>query len=154
MPDIEAKDRPAVVLLVEDSPGDVRLMQEAFREVNPPIQMHVTNDGVDAMAFLRQHNAYANAPRPDLILLDLNMPRMDGRAVLALIKADEDLRTIPTVVLTTSSAEGDIFRSYQLQASCYLCKPVELDVFENLVKSINGFWLTSVKLPQAHRASA
>jgi CheY-like chemotaxis protein len=102
-----------VVLLVEDSPGDVRLMQEAFREVNPPIQMHVTGDGVDAMSFLRREDVYANSPRPDLILLDLNMPRMDGRAVLAQIKADDDLKTIPTVILTTSSDEGDIFRSYQ-----------------------------------------
>ena len=152
MPNSEA--RPSVVLLVEDSPGDVRLMQEAFREVNPPIQMHVTGDGVDAMSFLRREDVYANSPRPDLILLDLNMPRMDGRAVLAQIKADDDLKTIPPVILTTSSDEGDIFRSYQLQASCYLCKPVELDVFEDLVKSINGFWLTTAKLPLAHRASA
>ena len=148
------KVRPAVVLLVEDSPGDVRLMQEAFREVNPPIQMHVTSDGVDAMSFLRREEVYANSPRPDLILLDLNMPRMDGREVLAQIKADDALRMIPTVVLTTSTDEGDIVRSYQLQANCYLCKPVEMLVFENLVKSINTFWLTTIKLPQADRGSA
>jgi len=151
LPNSEA--RPSVVLLVEDSPGDVRLMQEAFREVNPPIQMHVTSDGVDAISFLRQEEVYANSPRPDLILLDLNMPRMDGREVLAQIKADDALRMIPTVVLTTSTDEGDIARSYQLQANCYLSKPVEMLVFENLVKSINNFWLTTIKLPQADRAA-
>jgi two-component system, chemotaxis family, response regulator Rcp1 len=136
------------VLLVEDSPGDVRLTKEAFREANKGIHLHVATDGVEAMAFLRKEGAQANAPRPDLILLDLNLPRMDGREVLALIKEDESLRTIPTVILTTSVAEADIVKSYELQANCYLSKPVQLDAFESLVKSINDFWLTKVKLPQ------
>ncbi len=139
---------PVQVLLVEDSPGDVRLTQEAFREVNPSIHLHVANDGMEAMAFLRKEGVNADAPRPDMILLDLNLPKMDGRAVLARIKEDAGLKTIPTVILTTSEAESDILKSYQLQANCYLSKPVQLDAFENLVKSINEFWLTQVKLPQ------
>src|SRR6202041_3554892 len=130
--------------------GDVRLTKEAFRSANPSIHLHVATDGVEAMAFLRHQGAHAEAPRPDLILLDLNLPKMDGREVLAHIKADDSLRTIPTVILTTSEAEVDIVKSYQLQANCYLSKPVQLDAFENLVKSINDFWLTKVKLP--HRA--
>ncbi len=136
------------VLLVEDSPGDVRLTQEAFRDANPSIRLHVATDGVEAMAFLRREGKHRDAPRPDLILLDLNLPRMDGREVLAHIKEDEGLKTIPTVILTTSDAEVDIVRSYQLQANCYLTKPVQLDAFESLVKSVNDFWLTKVKLPQ------
>ena len=136
------------VLLVEDSPGDVRLTQEAFRDANGSIKLHVASDGVEAMAFLRREGAFVNAPRPDFILLDLNLPKMDGREVLALIKEDESLKTIPTVILTTSDAEADIVKSYQLRANCYLSKPVQLDEFENLVKSINDFWLTRAKLPQ------
>lgn len=136
------------VLLVEDSPGDVRLTREAFREANRAIRLHVAVDGVEAMAFLRRQGSHAGAPRPDLILLDLNLPRMDGREVLALVKEDDDLRTIPTVILTTSDAEADIVNSYQLQANCYLSKPVQLEAFELLIKSINDFWLTRVKLPQ------
>jgi two-component system, chemotaxis family, response regulator Rcp1 len=136
------------VLLVEDSPGDVRLTQEAFRDANMSIHLHVASDGVEAMAFLRKEGAYAEAPRPHLILLDLNLPRMDGREVLAHIKADPDLRSIPTVILTTSDSESDIVNSYQLQANCYLSKPVELDAFESLVRSINDFWLTKVKFPR------
>jgi chemotaxis family two-component system response regulator Rcp1 len=139
---------PIEVLLVEDSPGDVRLTQEAFREANPSIHMHVASDGVEAMAFLRQQGVYARAPRPELILLDLNLPKMDGREVLAHIKEDASLKTIPTVILTTSEAEADIVKSYQLQANCFLSKPVQLDAFDALVKSINDFWLTKVKLPQ------
>jgi CheY-like chemotaxis protein len=139
---------PINVLLVEDSPGDVRLTQEAFREANGNIRLHVAADGVEAMAFLRRQGAHDASPRPDLILLDLNLPRMDGRAVLMHIKEDDDLKTIPTVILTTSDAEVDIVKSYQLQANCYLSKPVQLDAFESLVKSINDFWLTKVKLPQ------
>ena len=139
---------PIEVLLVEDSPGDVRLTREAFRDANSTIHLHVAADGVEAMAFLRREGNHANAPRPDLILLDLNLPKMDGREVLAHIKEDESLKLIPTVILTTSDAEADIVRSYQLQANCYLNKPVQLDAFENLVKSINDFWLTKVKLPQ------
>jgi chemotaxis family two-component system response regulator Rcp1 len=135
------------VLLVEDSPGDVRLTQEAFREANGAIRLHVACDGVEAMAFLRKQGPHANAPRPNLILLDLNLPKMDGREVLAHIKEDADLKTIPTVILTTSEAEADILISYKLQANCYLSKPVQLDEFEAIVRSINDFWLTKVRLP-------
>jgi CheY-like chemotaxis protein len=136
------------VLLVEDSPGDVRLTQEAFRDANKSIRLHVAADGVEAMAFLKREGAHAYAPRPDIILLDLNLPKMDGREVLAHIKADGILKTIPTVILTTSEAETDIVKSYQLQANCYLTKPVQFDEFASLVKIINDFWLTRVKLPQ------
>jgi chemotaxis family two-component system response regulator Rcp1 len=135
------------VLLVEDSPGDVRLTQEVFREANLGVHVNVASDGVEAMAFLRREGAHADAPRPDLILLDLNLPRMDGREVLVQIKADERLKAIPTVILTTSQTEGDICNSYRLQANCYLCKPVRLEAFESLVRSVNDFWLTKAKLP-------
>jgi chemotaxis family two-component system response regulator Rcp1 len=140
--------KPVEVLLVEDSPGDIRLTQEAFREVNQLVYLHVVNDGVEAMAFLKREGKLAHAPRPDMILLDLNLPRLDGRQVLARIKEDENLRTIPTVILTTSEDQMDILKSYELLANCYLTKPVELNQFENLVKSINEFWLTMVKLPR------
>jgi two-component system, chemotaxis family, response regulator Rcp1 len=136
------------VLLVEDSPGDVRLTQEAFRDSGKPVRLHLASDGVEAMAFLRGEGVYANAPRPDLILLDLNLPRMDGREVLAEIKRDQSLKTIPTIILTTSDDESDVMISYQLQANCYLRKPAHWDAFDNLVKSINAFWLTRAKLPQ------
>jgi two-component system, chemotaxis family, response regulator Rcp1 len=136
------------VLRVEDSPGDVRLTQEAFRDVSSSVDLHVTVDGAEAMAFLKREGAHSQAPRPDIILLDLNLPKMDGREVLANIKMDATLKTIPTVILTTSEAAADIETGYQLQANCYLNKPVQLDVFENLVKSINDFWLTTAKLPQ------
>jgi two-component system, chemotaxis family, response regulator Rcp1 len=145
--------KPIQVLLVEDSPGDVRLTREALRDANRAIHLHVAFDGVQAMAFLRREGTHVDAPRPDLILLDLNLPRMDGREVLALIKEDDNLKTIPTVILTTSEAQVDILKSYQLQANCYLSKPVQLDAFENLVKSINDFWLTKVKLPQQQTLS-
>jgi len=135
------------VLLVEDSPGDVRLTREAFRVANQSIQLHVASDGIEAMAFLTHQGRHVNAPRPDFILLDLNMPRMDGREVLSTIKSNDSLKTIPTIVLTTSDAEGDILRSYQLKANCYLTKPTHLDEFESVVKSINDFWLTKAKLP-------
>ena len=135
------------VLLVEDSPGDVRLTQEAFRHANMAIQLHVASDGVEALAFLNQEGPHNHCPRPDLILLDLNLPRMDGREVLARIKADDNLKSIPTVILTTSDTQADIATSYKLQANCYLSKPVELDAFETLVRSINDFWLTKAKLP-------
>jgi chemotaxis family two-component system response regulator Rcp1 len=144
---IGADDIPINVLLVEDSPGDVRLTQEAFGAANPSIQLHVATDGVEAMAFLRREGANAAAPRPNLILLDLNLPKMDGREVLALIKEDDRLKTIPTVILTTSEAEVDIVKSYQLHTNCYLTKPVQLENFESLVKSINDFWMTKVTLP-------
>jgi len=135
------------VLLVEDSPGDVRLTQEAFREAGMRINLHVAPDGVAAMAFLKRQGAHGNAPRPDFILLDLNLPKMDGREVLSHIKEDASLRTIPTIILTTSEAEVDILKSYQLHANCYLNKPVQLDAFETVVKTINEFWLTMAKLP-------
>jgi len=143
MSSLEKAGEPIQVLLIEDSPGDVRLTQEAFREANGAVNLHVAADGVEAMAFLRR-----GSPRPDLILMDLNLPRMDGRQVLALIKEDESLKLIPTVILTTSVAEEDITKSYQLQANCYLSKPVQFGAFESLVASINDFWLTRAKLPQ------
>jgi two-component system, chemotaxis family, response regulator Rcp1 len=135
------------VLLVEDSLGDVRLTQEAFREANKHVQLHVAHDGVEAMAFLRKQGKYLGAPRPDLVLLDLNLPRMDGREVLLHIKEDEGLKAIPTVILTTSEADADVTISYRRQANCYLSKPVQLEEFEELVKNINDFWLTKVELP-------
>jgi chemotaxis family two-component system response regulator Rcp1 len=139
---------PMEVLLVEDNPGDVRLTQEVFRDANCSVRLHVAFDGVEAMAFLRREGAaVANAPRPDIILLDLNLPRMDGREVLARVKEDPMLKMIPTVILTTSDAMADVVKSYQLGANCYLRKPVLLEAFENVVKSINDFWLTKVKLP-------
>jgi len=149
---IRGEDMPREVLLVEDSPGDVRLTKEAFRDANSSIHLHVVSDGVEAMAFIRREGAHVRAPRPDLILLDLNLPKMDGREVLAKIKEDASLKTIPTVILTTSEAEADILKSYQLQANCYLSKPAQLDAFESLVKSINDFWLTKVKLPQQRQS--
>ena len=139
------------VLLVEDSPGDVRLMQEAFRDADPTIDLRIAVDGVDAMAFLRREGDHAEAPRPDLILLDLNLPKMDGRQVLAEIKRDDDLKTIPTVILTTSASQEDIEAVYQLRANCYFTKPVEYDAFEGLLKSIIKFWLTIVRLPKQIR---
>jgi chemotaxis family two-component system response regulator Rcp1 len=142
------------VLLVEDSPGDVRLTREAFRTANNSVRLHVATDGVDAMAFLNREGAYADAPRPDLTLLDLNMPRMDGRQVLARIKSDESLKTIPTVILTTSTADEDIVSSYRLHANCYFSKPVQLEDFESLVKTINDFWLTVAKLPHEDLTAA
>ena len=138
---------PVEILMVEDNPGDVRLTRECFRDAGADIQLHVAVDGVEAMRFLRRDGQHADAPRPDLILLDLNLPKMDGREVLAHIKHDNELKAIPTIILTTSDAEADIVRSYQLQANCYLNKPVQLDAFENLVRSISDFWLMKVQLP-------
>jgi chemotaxis family two-component system response regulator Rcp1 len=136
------------ILLVEDNPGDVRLTLEAFETVNPAIKLHVATDGIEAMTFLRHESGSEQTPRPDLILLDLNLPKMDGREVLAQIKGDPGLRTIPTVILTTSDADADIVRSYQLHANCYLRKPVQLEAFHHLVKSLNDFWV-HVKMPEA-----
>jgi chemotaxis family two-component system response regulator Rcp1 len=135
------------VLLVEDSPGDVRLTQEVFRERDDTVELHVAVDGVEAMAFLRNDGVYTNSPRPDFILLDLNLPRMDGREVLAEIKKDNKLKLIPTVILTTSNAEEDILTIYELQANCYLCKPVEYNAFEALVGNVTDFWLNRARLP-------
>jgi chemotaxis family two-component system response regulator Rcp1 len=137
---------PLHVLLVEDNPGDVRLTLETFRDANKSVRLHLAANGVEAMAFLRHQGPNTLAPRPVLILLDLNLPKMDGREVLAEVKGDIDLKTIPIVILTTSDAESDITRSYQLHANCYLTKPVRLEEFENLVRSVNDFWLTKVKL--------
>jgi two-component system, chemotaxis family, response regulator Rcp1 len=143
---------PIVLLLIEDSPGDVRLTKEAFREADQSIEIHVAVDGVDAMNFLNREDVHVDAPRPDLILLDLNLPRMDGREVLSRIKRDESLKLIPTVILTTSSAEEDIVWSYELHANVYLTKPVQFDEFEELVRSIRDFWLTLAHLPQHARS--
>jgi len=136
------------ILLVEDNPADVRLTREALKEAKVHNQLHVVEDGVAAMEFLTGKGEYANSPRPDLILLDLNLPRKDGRQVLEEIKADDRLKRIPVVVLTTSQAEEDIVKSYNLHANCYVTKPVDLDQFITIVKSIEDFWLTIVKLPQ------
>ena len=135
------------VLLVDDSTGDVRLTEEAFRDANASIRLHVVTDGVEAMAFLRREGVHKEAPRPDLILLDLNLPRMDGREVLALIKSDDSLQSIPTVILTTSKAPADVAKSYRLQANCYLAKPEQFDAFVGLLRSVNDFWLTRASLP-------
>ena len=145
------RGRTLEVLLVEDSPGDVRLTRVAFREATINVHLNVVNDGAEAMAFLRREGDKDQAPRPDLILLELNLPKMDGRDVLAQIKADASLKSIPTVILTTSDAEIDIVKSYELNANCYLSKPVQLGAFENLVKSINDFWLTQAQFPALTR---
>ena len=137
------------VLLVEDSPGDIRLTQEAFRAANSDIRLHVAMDGVEALAFLAQEGEHAESPRPDLILLDLNLPKKDGREVLQHIRGDDGLKSIPTVILTTSDSVIDINQSYKLQANSYLSKPVQLDKFETIVRSINDFWFKKAKLPQA-----
>ena len=139
---------PIEILLVEDNLGDVRLTQEVLKDGKVRNMLHVVKDGVDAISFLQQTGEYAGAPRPDIILLDLNLPKKDGREVLADIKADPDLKNIPVVVLTTSSAEQDIFRSYDLHANCYITKPVDLDQFIRVIRSIEDFWLTIVKLPR------
>jgi two-component system, chemotaxis family, response regulator Rcp1 len=139
--------RPIEILLVEDSAGDVRLTVEAFKEGKVMNNLSVVRDGVEALAFLRRQGPYANAPRPDLVLLDLNLPKKDGRDVLSEIKAEEDLKTIPVVILTTSKAEEDIVRTYDLHANCFITKPVDLEQFIGVVKSIKDFWFTIVKLP-------
>jgi chemotaxis family two-component system response regulator Rcp1 len=146
------RDGPKVLLLVEDSPGDVRLTMEAFRETDELIQIHVAADGVEAMAYLNKEGEHASALRPDLILLDLNLPRMDGREVLTRIKQDASLKLIPTVILTTSSDEEDIVWSYGLHANVYLTKPVQFDEFEDLVRNIRDFWLTLAHLPKQRQA--
>ena len=144
----QASGRPLQVLLVEGSPGDARLTRDAFVEANDKVYLSVAVDGAEAMAFLRHEGDYGDSPEPDLILLDLNLPEMDGHRVLAEIKEDEKLRSIPTIILTTSSAESDIVKSYQLQANAYLSKPVQLDAFDNLIRSICDSWLTKVRLPR------
>jgi two-component system, chemotaxis family, response regulator Rcp1 len=143
----EKNAKPIEILLVEDNPGDVRLTQEALRDAKVRNRMKTVPDGVEAMAFLRQTGRYAGLPRPDMILLDLNLPRKSGLEVLREVKADKDLRSIPVVVLTTSQAEEDIVNSYDLHANAYIAKPVELDQFLSVVKAIEGFWLEIVRLP-------
>jgi two-component system, chemotaxis family, response regulator Rcp1 len=137
-----------VVLLVEDSAGDVRLTREAFKEAKMSINLHVATDGVEAMDFLNRVGKYADAPRPDLLLLDLNLPKKDGREVLAEIKANPTLMSIPVFILTTSAADEDVLRSYRLHANAYITKPVGLEGFLEVVKSIDSFWLTVVRLPR------
>ena len=136
------------ILLVEDNPGDVRLTQEALKDGKLINNLSVVGDGVEAMAFLRREEKYADVPRPDLILLDLNMPKKDGREVLAELKKDPSLKRIPVIILTSSQAEQDIIKTYDLHANCYITKPVDLDQFYTVVKSIKDFWLAIVKLPQ------
>ncbi len=144
--------QPIHVLLVEDSPGDIRLTQEALKDAKMHIRLDIARDGQEAMAFLMREGEYANAPRPDLILLDLNLPKKDGREVLKEIKEDLTLKVIPVVILTTSASEADILRSYSLHANCYITKPVSLDGFLTVVKSIDDFWMSVVKLPNRPRS--
>ena len=139
---------PVEILLVEDNPGDVRLTREALKDAKVANNLNVVNDGEQALDYLNRRGRFADATRPDLVLLDLNLPKVDGREVLASIKADQDLRRIPVVVLTTSSAEEDILRSYDLHANCYVTKPVEFDSFLKIVESIDDFWLSIVRLPK------
>ena len=140
--------RAVEVLLVEDNPGDVRLTQEAFKEGRVLVNLTVARDGVEAMDVLAKRGPHVNRARPDLILLDLNLPKKNGREVLVEIKADADLKRIPVIVMTTSKAEQDIHKAYNLNANCYITKPVDLDQFLNVVRSIEDFWLTIVTLPQ------
>ena len=142
-------DRNINILLVEDNPGDVRLTVEALKENRLHTNIHVAKDGVEAMTFLRQEEPHTDALRPDLILLDLNLPKKDGREVLAEIKADERLKYIPVAILTTSQAEEDILRTYDLHANCYITKPVDLNQFIKVVRTIENFWFTIVRLPSA-----
>jgi len=138
---------PADILLVEDNPGDVRLTEEAFKEGQISNTLHVTTDGVEALDFLHQRGEYVDAPRPDIVLLDLNLPRKDGDEVLEEIRADPDLTHLPVIILTSSSAEEDIVQSYELQANAYLTKPVDPEEFVDVVKSFQQFWLSFVRLP-------
>ena len=143
------ENRPVEILLVEDNPGDERLTREALKEGKVYSNLHWVKDGVEAMQFLRREGKYTDVPRPDIILLDLNLPKKDGREVLQDIKNDDKLKRIPVVVLTTSKAEEDVLRSYNLHANCYVTKPVDLEKFIVVVKSIDVFWLTVVTLPPA-----
>ena len=146
--DVEVLDRPVDILLVEDNPSDVRLIQEALKDGKLRNRLCVTGDGKEALRFLKNEGEFQDAPHPDLILLDLNLPIMDGREMLAEIKRCPELKRIPVVVLTTSKSEEDIIKSYDLQANCYITKPVDLDQFIAIVQSIEHFWLTIVRLPE------
>ena len=143
------KGKPIEILLVEDNSGDTRLTVEAMKEAKIRNQMHVVKDGVEAIKFLHKEGEYSDMPRPDLILLDLNLPRMSGREVLTTIKGDPDLRSIPVVILTVSRNEEDILRSYEHHANCYVTKPLDLEAFIEVLKGIEHFWFTIVQLPQA-----
>ncbi|MFO7996249.1 MAG: response regulator [Dehalococcoidia bacterium] len=140
-------ERPVEILIVDDNPGDLRLTAEALKEGKVQNRLHLAKDGIEAIAFLRRQGKYIDAPRPDLILLDLNMPRMNGREVLAEIKEDSELKHIPVVMLTGSREMGDIVRTYDLHANCYVTKPIDLEQYIRMVRSITDFWLTTVKLP-------
>jgi CheY-like chemotaxis protein len=144
---IRVPPAPIEVLLVEDSPGDVRLTREALKDAKVKISLHVASDGIEAMGFLGREGIHAHAPRPDLVLLDLNLPKKDGREVLKEIKESPTLKSIPVVILTTSASETDVLHSYQLHANCYISKPVDLEGFLKVVQSIDNFWLSVVKLP-------
>lgn len=144
---METQAKPVDILLVEDNPGDVRLTQEALKEAKVLNNLFVVTDGIEALAFLRHEGKYADAIRPDIILLDLNLPRKDGREVLSEVKNDPQLRRIPVVILTTSKAEEDVIRTYDLHANCYITKPVDIEQFILVVKSVEEFWFTIVKLP-------
>jgi chemotaxis family two-component system response regulator Rcp1 len=146
--DTGSRAMPIEVLLVEDSPGDVRLTREALKDAKVHISLNVATDGIEALAFLNRQGGHSNAPRPDLILLDLNLPKKDGREVLQTIKGDPALMSIPIVILTTSSAREDVENSYRLHANCYITKPVSLEGFLTVVRSIDNFWLSVVKLPK------
>jgi chemotaxis family two-component system response regulator Rcp1 len=151
MKTIGTEATPIEILLVEDSPGDVRLTREAFKDAKVHINLNVASDGAEALEFLKREGKHAHAPRPDLILLDLNLPKKDGREVLEEVKESPTLKSIPVVILTTSASDADILRSYRLHANCYITKPVGLDGFLEVVRSIDNFWLTVVKLPsEAH----
>ena len=147
MSTMQNNTQPIEILLVEDNPGDARLTIEAMREAKVLNRMHVVEDGVEAMEFLRRQGRFGDAPRPDLILLDLNLPRKDGREVLAEVKTDPDLKRIPVVVLTTSRAEEDVLRAYDLHANCYVTKPVDFEQFMRVVRQIDEFWVKVVTLP-------
>ena len=144
---MDAPSKPVEILLIEDNPGDARLAREALRDAKVRNNLSWVTDGVEGLAYLRQEGKYSQSVRPDLILLDLNLPRKDGREVLSEIKVDEKLRRIPVVILTTSQAEEDVLRAYHLNANCYITKPVDLEQFMKVVKTIEEFWLTIVKLP-------
>jgi chemotaxis family two-component system response regulator Rcp1 len=147
MTDTDRQAEPVEILLAEDNPGDAKLTRKALEQGKVINNLHVVTDGVDAMAYLRQEDEYADRPRPDLVLLDLNMPRKDGREVLQDIKSDEDLRRIPVVVMTSSEAEEDIVQSYDLHANAYVTKPIDFDGFLDVVRSLEQFWLSVVKMP-------
>lgn len=146
MPNLSA-GRPIEILLIEDNPGDIRLTQEALRTAKRPNRIRVAEDGVEAMAILRREGNYAHSPLPDLILLDLNLPRKDGRQVLREIKADPVLKRIPVIILTTSQSQPDVTMAYDLHANCYITKPVDFERFQAAIKAIETFWLSTVRLP-------